>query len=167
MKTIRKSKSYPQEDDTPSFVNEAAAQYRQLSVILGDNNVAKKSRSGDFGLIALSREGVRISSLKALANSLGVTLEVMSSLLHTSYRNIQRKDQNDLLDSLRSEKVLELATFVQRGIEVIGGGEAFKEWLHSPLMSLGDKSPLDFLDTSFGIQMVSKILGRIEHGVYS
>lgn len=167
MKTIRKSKSYPHEGDTPSIENEAAAQYRQLSVILGDNNVAKKSRSGDFGLIALSREGVRISALKALANSLGVTLELMSSLLHTSYRNIQRKDQNDLLDSLRSERVLELATFVQRGIEVIGGREAFKEWLHSPLMSLGDKSPLDFLDTSFGIQMASKILGRIEHGVYS
>ena len=94
-------------------------------------------------------------------------METMSGLLHSSYRNIQRKDDDELLDTLKTEKVLELAALAQRGIEVIGDKESFAEWLRSPLISLGNKAPLDFLDTSFGIQMITKILGRLEQGVYS
>jgi putative toxin-antitoxin system antitoxin component (TIGR02293 family) len=94
-------------------------------------------------------------------------METMSMLLHSSYRNIQRKDEDELLDTLKTEKVLELAAFAQRGIEVIGDKESFAEWLHSPLVSLGNKTPLNFLDTSFGIQMLTKLLGRLEQGVYS
>ena len=62
--------------------------------------------------------------------------------------------------------MLELAAFAQRGIGVIGSKAAFIEWVHSPLVALGNKMPLDFLDTSFGIQMVTKMLGRLEQGVY-
>jgi putative toxin-antitoxin system antitoxin component (TIGR02293 family) len=94
-------------------------------------------------------------------------MEMMSHLLHTSYRNIQRKEDDSLLDTLKTEKVLELASFAERGIEVIGSKDGFAEWIQSPLISLGNKKPLDFLDTSFGIQFLTKILGRLEQGVFS
>ena len=155
------------EDDPPTIVEEAAVQYETLRVILGGNKTLEKSLRGDFDLIDLSRTGIRKSTLKSLADYLGITMETLSGLLHSSYRNIQRKDNDELLDTLKTEKVLELAAFAQRGIEVIGDKESFTEWLHSPLVALGNKTPLDFLDTSFGIQMVTKILGRLEQGVYS
>jgi putative toxin-antitoxin system antitoxin component (TIGR02293 family) len=94
-------------------------------------------------------------------------MDTISRLLHTSHRNIQRKDEEELLDTLKTEKVLELAAFTQRGIEVIGSKDGFIEWLHSPLVALGNRAPVDYLDTSFGIAMVVKILGRLEQGVYS
>ena len=118
-------------------------------------------------LINLSRHGVRKSSLKSLAGYLGITLEKMSSLVHSSHRNIQRKDEDELLDTLKTEKVLELAAFIKRGIDVIGTEEAFKEWVHSPILALGNRKPIDFLDTTFGIQMALKVLGRLEQGVFS
>ena len=168
MNHSKKIKQYTIEDDHPSStVEEAAVQYETLRVILGGNKTLKKSLTGDFDLINLSRTGIQKSTLKSLADYLGITMERLSGLLHSSYRNIQRKDNDELLDTLKTEKVLELAAFAQRGIEVIGDKESFAEWLHSPLISLGNKTPLDFLDTSFGIQMVTKILGRLEQGVYS
>lgn len=163
----KKLKYYSKDVGTAHTLEEAAVQYESLKVILGGNKSLEKSLSGDFGLIALSRQGVKVSSLKSLAGYLGINLETMSGLLHSSYRNIQRKGENDLLDSLKSEKVLELAAFAQRGIDVIGDKDSFIEWLHSPLMALDNKTPLDFLDTSFGIQVVTKVLGRLEQGVYS
>jgi len=163
----RKSKPYTFEEDIPSLVEEAALQYETLRVILGGDKSIKKTFSGDFDLIDISRTGIKKSTLKSLARYLGVTMETMSGLLHSSYRNIQRKDEDELLDTLKTEKVLELAALAQRGIEVIGDKESFAEWLHSPLISLNNKTPLDFLDTSFGIQMITKILGRLEQGVYS
>ena len=154
-------------DSAPSIVEEAAFQYETLRVILGGNKTVKKSLTGTFDLISLSRTGIKKSTLKSLADYLGTTMETLSGLLHSSYRNIQRKDEEELLDTLKTEKVLELAAFAQRGIEVIGSKESFTEWLHSPLISLGNKTPLHFLDTSFGIQMLTKLLGRLEQGVYS
>ena len=164
----RKTKNYSTIKSTSGFnVEEAALQYETLGVILGGNKSMKKTPSGDFDLIALTREGIKKSTLKSLSQYLGISMERMSSLLHSSYRNIQRKDDDDLLDTLKTEKVLELAALTQRGIEVIGSKAAFSEWLHAPLTALANQSPLDYLDTSFGIQMVLKLLGRLEQGVYS
>ena len=164
---IKKLTHYNLDKETPSLAKEVAVQYETLRVILGGNKNVKKSLAGTFDLIDLSRTGIKKSTLKSLADYLGITMETLSGLLHSSYRNIQRKDEDELLDTLKTEKVLELASFAQRGIEVIGNKQSFAEWLHSPLVALGNKTPLDFLDTSFGIQMVTKLLGRLEQGVYS
>ncbi len=163
----KKSKSFLLADEPLPKMEEAALQYESLRVILGGNKTMEKIIVGDFDLISLTREGIKKSTLNSLSVHLGISMETMSRLLHTSHRNIQRKHEEELLDTLKTEKVLELAAFAQRGIEVIGNKAGFIEWLHSPLLSLGNKMPVDFLDTSFGIQVVLKILGRLEHGVYS
>lgn len=166
-KMTRKARSYSTTEEPQSKMEEAAIQYESLRVILGGKKDIKKAIAGDFDLISLSREGIKKSTLKSLLTYLGISMETMSRLLHTSHRNIQRKHEEELLDTLKTEKVLELAAFAQRGIEVIGDRQGFIEWLHSPLVALNNKTPIDFLDTSFGIQMVTKILGRLEQGVYS
>jgi uncharacterized protein (DUF2384 family) len=44
--------------------------------------------------------------------------------------------------------------------------EIFNIWIRIPSNGLGGKSPLDLLDTLYGIEEVKKELGRIEYGVY-
>ena len=166
-KTIKKPAVYNLYNEPLPIMEEAAVKYETLNVILGGKQKHLKSISRDFDLINLTREGVKKSTLKTLAAYLGITMEIMSRLLHTSYRNIQRKDEDSLLDTLKTERVLELASFTQRGVEVIGNKDAFAEWIQSPLIALGNKKPLDFLDTSFGIQLLTKLLGRLEQGVFS
>jgi putative toxin-antitoxin system antitoxin component (TIGR02293 family) len=168
MKKVSKKKVvHTSHEDLPPVVSEAAVQYDTLRVILGGYKSVPGSLLNDMDLIDLSRHGVQKSTLKSLAHYLGITMEKMSSLLHTSHRNIQRKDEDELLDTLKTEKVLELAAFIKRGIDVTGSKDAFKEWLHSPIMALGNRKPIDFLDTTFGIQMALKVLGRLEQGVFS
>ena len=164
---MKKVKPYITQHSAPGVVEEPAVKYHSLNVILGGKHNTQKAMPGDFDLIKLTREGVKKSSLKTLATYLGISMDVMSGLLHTSYRNLQRKDDDTVLDTLKTERVIELATFAQRGIDVIGQKEAFAEWVQSPIVALGNKKPLDFLDTSFGINILLKILGRLEQGVYS
>jgi putative toxin-antitoxin system antitoxin component (TIGR02293 family) len=166
-KASKKKYTYAPVEELPSLVSEAALQYDSLRVILGGSKSVPKSLTNDMDLIKLSRHGVRKSSLKSLAHYLGIAMEKMSRLLHTSHRNIQRKDEDALLDTLKTEKVLELAAFIKRGIDVTGSEAAFREWLHSPLLALGNRKPIDFLDTTFGMQMALKVLGRLEQGVFS
>ena len=166
-KSVKKKPDHKAPGDLLSIAAEAAVQYDTLKVILGGNTSVPKTISSEMDLISLSRHGVRKSSLRSLAGYLGTTMEKMSSLVHSSHRNIQRKDDDELLDTLKTEKVLELAAFIKRGIDVIGTEAAFKEWVHSPILALGNRKPIDFLDTTFGIQMALKVLGRLEQGVFS
>ena len=94
-------------------------------------------------------------------------MEQMSSLIHVSHRTIQRKSDTDLLNVCSTEQILEIAEVISRGIEVLGTLEAFTKWLQAKLRVLNYKTPLDFLDTTFGAKLIKDILGRLEHGVYS
>lgn len=171
-KKMKKTTKYSQEDSSISIAEEAAVAYRptyNLKVILGGkaSNLYAADTNTDLDLIQITRKGLKKNSLFFLADYLGISMNQLSDLLHTSYRNLQRKDANEMMDSYKTEKALELATFAQRGTEVIGTTEGFREWIKSPLLSLGNKRPLDFLDTTFGIQLILKVLGRLEQGVYS
>ena len=165
---MAKSKKYHIEEDPPeSLVEEAAVHYQTMQGILGGSNPLRVASLNDMDLILLSRSGVQKSSLKTLSHYLGITMDTMSGLLHTSHRNIQRKDDKDLLDVHKSERVIEIAEVVSRGLEVFGTTDNLQQWLHSSIIALGGKKPVELLDTSFGVRMILKLLGRIEHGVYS
>lgn len=159
------------EDKLDILEESAIALVRQPSnsmrAILGGKAINEDAGFGDLDLIKLARKGLKKETLVSLASYLDVTMDQLSVLLHTSYRNLLRKDATDVLDSYKTEKVLELAAFASRGIEVIGSKKGFQHWVHSPILALGNRKPLEFLDTTFGIQMVIKILGRLEQGVYS
>ncbi|HRP55393.1 antitoxin Xre/MbcA/ParS toxin-binding domain-containing protein [Agriterribacter sp.] len=165
---MAKSKKHIEEEEIPqSVVEEAAVHYETMRVVLGGSNLLSVSSLDDMDLIRLSRNGVRKSALKVLSQYLGITMDKMSALLHTSHRNIQRKDDNELLDVYKSERVIEITRVVSKGLELFGTADNLQQWLHSAIMSLGGKKPIDLLDTSFGVHLILKLLGRIEHGVYS
>jgi hypothetical protein len=68
----KKIKPYQMQEDSPSFVEEAALAYESypyetLRIILGGNKNLKKSLTGDFDLINLSRTGIKKSTLKSLS----------------------------------------------------------------------------------------------------
>ncbi len=120
-----------------------------------------------FDHIAATRKGISKNKLFDVAAMYGVTLDELSAWLHSSYRNLQRKADNDLLDSSKSERLLELVHLANRGVEVLGSLEKFRLWIQSPILALGNQKPASFLDTSFGIQHLEHLLGRLETGVFS
>ena len=166
-KVIKTAKLYPKSKKTFSLIEEESVQYQTMQEVLGGNKLLSKAISGDIDLINLSRSGVKKSSLKSLSNFLGISMDKMSSLMHTSYRNMQRKDDNELLDVYKSEQAIAVAQVVSKGLEIFGSKENMQQWFHSNIIALGDKKPIDLLDTSFGIRMIYRVLGRLEHGVYS
>ena len=139
-------------------MEEAAVHYQTMQGILGGSNPLRVASLNDMDLILLSRSGVQKSSLKTLSHYLGITMDTMSGLLHTSHRNIQRKDDKDLLDVHKSERVIEIAEVVSRGLEVFGTTDNLQQWLHSSIIALGGKKPVELLDTSFGVRMILKLV---------
>jgi putative toxin-antitoxin system antitoxin component (TIGR02293 family) len=120
-----------------------------------------------FALMEAAERGVTREMLDHLAARLHRTPASMAEWLRISPSSIRRHKPTDVFKPQVSESVLHIAEVVTRGIDVFGSEEKFNRWLTEPIHALGDKTPESLLKSRFGIEMVLRILGRIEHGIYS
>lgn len=137
--------------------------YSPLTVVMG-GQIANPS---DFDLVGAARKGIAKKTILALAKKLLLTIEEISDILHISERTLQRYTPNTLIKTEHADRAIELAKLYERGIEVLGSGRAFNNWLRHPNYALKNQVPLTLLDTSIGFTLVLDILGRIEYGVFS
>ncbi|WP_162902896.1 type II RES/Xre toxin-antitoxin system antitoxin [Taibaiella koreensis] len=167
------TRKYEEKEATPLIVEEPGEAYLTLPAahtvaMLGmQKNAQFRSVSSDNDFIELIREGVPKEAMNNLMHKTGITNTEMASITHTSDRTLRRYESGDRLPQEQSERVIELARLYSRGSEVLGGLDYFKDWMSTKLIPLGDKRPKEFLDTSLGIDLLMKTLGRIEHGVFA
>ncbi len=112
-------------------------------------------------------KGITKSDFLALAAEMGLNLTQITALLPVSRRTVEKVKDKELLSPEVSDRVLQLYALFGHGRVVFGSTDLFTQWLHSPVLALGDKPPYDFINNDTGISMVNDLLGRIEHGVYS
>lgn len=121
--------------------------------------------NADF--IACIREGIPRKALDELMAYTGITTDEISAILHISSRTLRRYTPQQKLNESQTERLIEIAKLYSRGEEVLGSINAFKEWMNSTVMALGNKKPKTFLDTSLGIDILMNELGRIERGIFA
>ncbi|MGB0948623.1 MAG: type II toxin-antitoxin system Xre/ParS family antitoxin [Marinirhabdus sp.] len=165
-------KKYSFQDDQISLVNEPEVFYAlenkfsRIMGVLGGLSQVGQTVNSDIDLIDATRKGLPKSVLATISAVLGISMEKMSSLLHVSYRTIQRKKDEDLLNVYTTGQLFEIARVVSHGIAVFETLDGFKKWLHTEIRALNHKKPIAFFDTGFGLNLIDNTLGRIEHGVY-
>jgi len=114
-----------------------------------------------------AHNGITKSDFLAVVAMTGLNLSEFSNFLPTSKRTIEKVKDQELLNPQISDRVLQIATLYQQGIELFGSATAFKDWMNNAIIALGSKKPIDFMDNGTGIAIIHDLLGRIEHGVYS
>jgi putative toxin-antitoxin system antitoxin component (TIGR02293 family) len=119
-----------------------------------------------LSLIQLIRQGIGFSAFDSFANKIPFSLNEWSGYLHLSERTMQRyRNEKRTFDPLQSEKIIEIALFYNKGVEVFGSTEKFNIWLETDNLALGKIMPKMLLDNSFGINMLKDELTRIEYGI--
>jgi putative toxin-antitoxin system antitoxin component (TIGR02293 family) len=117
-------------------------------------------------IINLVRKGIGYDSFHSLAGKSRFTMDEWSSYLHLSERSMQRyRKEKKAFDPVQSEKIMEIALLFNKGIVVFGDAEKFSDWLSMENLALGNIKPKSLLDSTFGINLVSDELTRIENGV--
>jgi putative toxin-antitoxin system antitoxin component (TIGR02293 family) len=139
----------------------------RLVQTLGGKGVFRGRQPTDEAMINKARRGLPYAALEALATRFAISQETLVRTLHLPPRTLARRKKARRLSAAESDRLLRLARVAARAEDVLGSQERAGAWLREPVRALGRVRPLDLLDTDLGAQQVERILGRIEHGVYS
>ena len=116
--------------------------------------------------ITMIKNGVSKNDLKEIKEESGLDYDTLSNILSVSRAKLINKKGAEKFDRATSERIMLLADVISYGQSVFEDKDAFNEWMKKTNMALGNKTPLDLMDTIYGIQEVKKEIGRIEYGVF-
>lgn len=133
---------------------------------LGGYGILKYKVQSDFDLAYLAEKGVPKAAIQHLADSVGLDVKEIMSLLPVTPRNLLRYEDADLLSNVVSDHLIALADLFSVGVEALGKAY-FVEWLYGEILSLGNEKPIQFLKTHVGIDLVKTELSRIEQGIFA
>ncbi|RZL17538.1 MAG: DUF2384 domain-containing protein [Pedobacter sp.] len=113
------------------------------------------------------KSGVSKDRLVLFKHTIDLDYDRLSIVLGTTKTTLHKKQGNDTFSTSISEKVIALMDIYRFGYEVFGAQNKFNKWVQTPNRALGNRIPLEVMDTFFGMREVTDIIGRIQHGVYS
>lgn len=119
----------------------------------------------DYTLINNALQGIEVNYFDHVLEKTGIQKGVLASLLGIDPRTIDNyRKNNKRFDVLEGELLLKLGSLFDFGEEVFEEMSEFMEWLATNSVGLGNKKPLDLMNTSTGVGLVLDELMRIEHG---
>jgi len=121
----------------------------------------------DYTIMLNSNTGISSSVFEDILIVSGISKKFLAeNIFDISVKTMTRYQQDDKkLNARLSETALKCMNLLIKGTEVFGEIDAFTRWLKKPAYGLGDKVPLDLLNTITGIDLVVEELIRIEFGV--
>jgi putative toxin-antitoxin system antitoxin component (TIGR02293 family) len=120
-----------------------------------------------YNFIDSSRNGITKAFFMKLAEKLNYTLKEIAHVLNISERTLNRYENSDKLSKDASERALHFVRLYKKGTAVFGSETAFNQWMKTPSLIFNNKTPMSYLDTTFGFEMLEDELGRIEYGIFA
>ncbi len=137
---------------------------------LGGKRVLRREITSELELAEAVRAGLPSSALNHILDELAEWVDSRVEVFRVvgSARTLQRKrTARATLSADESDRLARLARLLVRAEEALGNAEKAHHWLSKPNRALGGERPLSLLDSDAGALAVERVLGRIEHGVYS
>lgn len=116
--------------------------------------------------IGYIKSGISKLYLVGIKDAINLDYDTLGRILSVSRAKLLSKKPEEKFDQLTSERIMLLADVFSYGLAVFEDKDRLTAWLKRPSKALGDKSPIDMMDTLYGIQEIKNELGRIEYGVY-
>jgi putative toxin-antitoxin system antitoxin component (TIGR02293 family) len=104
---------------------------------------------------------------EALRTFLDIPAKDLSEVVGIPSSTLSRRRKRGSFDKDESERLLRLARIAVRAVDVMESADTARQWLTEPARALGGEPPLHFADTEPGAREVERLLGRMEHGVFS
>lgn len=134
---------------------------------LGGARVLKRTVRSDLDLADAIHEGLSFQALEHVLASDDLEASEAYALVGSRRTLMRKKQERKNLSPAESDRLARVVRIIARAEEALGDREKAHRWLRKANRSLAGRRPLDLLDSDPGARMVERVLGRIEHGIYS
>ena len=138
-----------------------------IAAALGGTEVLRTEVRSEFDLATVAMEGLAPEAASRLLESGLLKPDELYELIIPRRTFDRRLEARQPLTVVESDRLLRAARVIVRAIEALGSTEKASAWLRTANRSLRGEVPISLLETDLGARMVERVLGRIEHGVYS
>jgi putative toxin-antitoxin system antitoxin component (TIGR02293 family) len=119
-------------------------------------------------LLRQIERGLPFRMLERLGRNLELPMRTIAELAQISNRTLHRRKEEGRLQADESDRLLRVSRVFARAIELFEGDHrAAGRWLSVPQRALGGVVPLRMAKTELGTLEVERLIGRLEHGVFS
>ena len=160
-KSIKKNKP----KSTGNIFQETQVVYKRKSLLNARDEAEFKL--GSIQAIYKITRGISQTELLYLKKVTELDYERLAFIVGLTRQTIAQKPGSYTYDVSESDKIYRIADLYSYGYDVFENKEGFNEWMRTENPALGNKKPIDFLDTMYGFQEVKDLIGRIDYGVYS
>lgn len=138
----------------------------KIMVFLGGEQVFHHKIISELAFFEIIHAGLPVLAIEKLLKAHMLSKPEIARFV-VPLRTLARRKKEKRLSCEESDRLVRLVRMIVYAEEVIGNREKAHAWLRRPNRVLGEKRPIDLLDTESGARMVETILGRIEHGIYT
>lgn len=118
-------------------------------------------------LIKVLKRGLTVAAFDTLREALQLNRAQLSRALGISQRTLARRLKSGRFNLEESERIYRVSRLLSRASEVLESEDDAALWLTTPKLHLKQATPLEYADTEVGARVVERLLGRIEHGIFS
>lgn len=118
-----------------------------------------------FAVVEAIRRGFPARTFDLLRTHLAMSQAGLAEILNIPRRTLSRRLREGRFSTEESERLHRLARVVASGEELFEHQEELREFLVAPAPALGERTPLELLDTDVGTEQVLALLWQLKAGV--
>ncbi len=121
-----------------------------------------------FQKASLSRSGLPVSTLNAIAAKFRLSVPVLARIFEVSEKTLRtRLKKQETLKPLESDHALSMLQLYREGMITFESSENFLKWMDSEWEGLNFMKPYSLLYSKSGIDFLIDELVNIRHGIFS
>jgi putative toxin-antitoxin system antitoxin component (TIGR02293 family) len=144
-----------------------AATARQWVRKFGGENADRLDLQADLALAKAVERGLPTEAIDAAVKAGLLEQQDIHKHVVTKRTLQRRRDEDQPLNAEESDRLARLIRVIARAEVALGDPAKAESWLREPNRALQGKQPMDLLGSDVGARAVEKVLGRIEHGIFS
>lgn len=113
-------------------------------------------------------EGLSFSAYSRLLGEMALSQQVLGDVVRIPASTLARRQREGQLTPAESDRLARIAKVFSDAVDLFEGDKAAaRKWLSSPSKALGGETPLKYSKSELGAREVEKLIGRLEHGVFT
>jgi putative toxin-antitoxin system antitoxin component (TIGR02293 family) len=119
-------------------------------------------------LLRSVKRGLPYRAFERLLNNTAIPSEDALVLVNIRQRTLTRRKQEGRFHQDESDRLVRASRIFGRALSLFEGDrDAARHWLSEPQKGLGGEVPLALARTEVGALEVDRLIGRLEHGVFT